>query len=74
MSSSSHIPVARTQSLSDRVSLLESKHRSELDSLNLRVQHLLEKKELAIAQLKRELEDREMRLRELEQMMDAQLH
>lgn len=56
------------------MSLLESKHRSELDSLNLRVQHLLEKKELAIAQLKRELEDREMRLRELEQMMDAQLH
>ena len=58
------------KSLSDRSSTLESRHGAELASLNLRVRHMLEQKDLLISQLKREIEDKERRMNELTRTLE----
>lgn len=53
------------KTLADRLSTLESRHAAELASLNLRVRHALEQKDLLLSQLKREMEEKDRRMHEL---------
>jgi 5-azacytidine-induced protein 1 len=55
--------------LAERLQFQEAKHAAELESVQLRVKHMIEKKELVIQQLRSELETKEKRMQEIERMM-----
>lgn len=57
--------------LADRVHALESKHAAELESVQMRVRHMVEKKELVIAQLRAENDAKDRRMKEIEGLMET---
>jgi 5-azacytidine-induced protein 1 len=58
----------------DRVGFLETKHAGEIDSLNLRVRHMLEKKDLVIGQLKAQIEESNNKIQRMERLLDQRVN
>lgn len=58
------------KALNERVAHLERRHAGELDSLQLRVKHMVEKKELVISQMRAELDAKDRKMREIESVME----
>lgn len=63
-----HMESRYNKQIQEQLQQLEKTHASDMENLNMRIRHMMEKKDLIIQQLKSNLDDKDARLRELDRL------